>query len=66
MADGDIDSLIDQHGEDTVRKAFWLQQHIFEQGLAGVHFSKAAEKEMEQLGPLLIKKAIEDEFTRNI
>jgi len=63
---GDIDSLIDQHGEDTVRKAFWLQQHIFEQGLEGVHFSKAAEEDMQRVGPMLVKKAIEDEFKRDI
>lgn len=27
----DIDELIQRHGEETVRKAFWLQENIYEQ-----------------------------------
>ena len=44
----DIDDLIDEHGEETVRKAFWLQKKIYEEGIEGVRFSDAAERAMEQ------------------
>jgi len=65
MAD-DIDALIDEYGEETVRKAFWLQDHIYKEGLRGIDFSGAAEDTMKEIGPPLIKKAIEDEFARSI
>lgn len=61
-----VDRLVSAHGEETVRKAFWLQQHIYEEGLDGIHFSDAAEADMEEMGPMLIKAAIEREFNRNI
>lgn len=61
-----IDQLVNLYGEDTVAKAFWLQQEIYEQGLDAAHFTDAAEDEMNQRGPMLIKAAIENEFKRNI
>lgn len=66
MANDDIENLFDQYGEGTVRKAFWLQQHIYEEGLDPVYFTDAAETDMEKMGPMLIKAAIEREFKRNI
>jgi hypothetical protein len=62
----DIDALVDEYGEGTVRKAFWLQQQIYEEGLRGIDFTGAAEDEMREIGPMLIKKAINDEFVRSI
>jgi len=44
----EIDDLIDEHGEETVRKAFWLQEKIYEEGIEAVRFSDAAERAMEQ------------------
>lgn len=60
--ESDIDSLIDQHGEETIRKAFWLQEKIYEEGLDGIHFTDVAESKMEKVGPLLVNNAIENEL----
>jgi hypothetical protein len=62
----DIDELIDQHGEQTVRQAFWLQEQIYEEGLSGIDFTGAAEDKMDGLSGLLVKNAIEDELPRTI
>ena len=37
-----IEELIDRHGEETVQKAFWLQEHIKEEGIEAANFSEAA------------------------
>lgn len=58
----DIDQLVEQYGEETVRKAFWLQQHIYEEGIKGIGFTGKAEQGMEKIGPFLLKDAIKDEF----
>jgi hypothetical protein len=62
----DIDSLVDRYGEENVRKAFWLHFKIKREGIEGIDFTGSARDWMRQIGPLLIKKAIEDEFTRNV
>jgi len=59
MPDEDIQDLIDKHGEETVRKAFWLQERIYEEGLEAARFSAAAKATMRQQGPLLVKRQIE-------
>lgn len=45
----EIDSLIDAWGEDTVRKAFWLQSRIKNEGLRGIHYMDTAETVMEHM-----------------
>lgn len=45
----DIDALVDRYGEETMAKAFWLQNKIYKEGLSSVDFTDAAENEMEQL-----------------
>lgn len=54
-----IEELIEKHGEETVRKAFWLQEKIYEEGIEGVHFSEKAESEMQRIGPAIVKRKIE-------
>jgi hypothetical protein len=61
-----VDELVKQHGEETVRKAFWLQEEVFEQGIEGANFSDYSEKEMEQVKKILVKKAINDNTTRSL
>lgn len=43
----EIDSLIDEWGEENVQKAFWLQNSIKKNGLKPIGFMSAAEKKME-------------------
>jgi len=62
----DIDTLIDRHGEDTVRKAFWLQEHIYEEGIAGIDFTGEAESKMRKIGPMRVKQRIEAQFPDKI
>ena len=66
MAGDNIDALIDQYGEETVRKAFWLQEKIYEEGIEAVRFSDVAEEKMNKIGPMLVKRGIESEFKRDI
>jgi hypothetical protein len=61
-----IDDLVDQHGEETVRKAFWLQEQIYEEGIEAARFTDASESKMEQVGPMLVKQKIEQEFKKSI
>jgi len=60
------DELIAKHGEGTVRKAFWLQEHIFEEGIKGADFSTDAVREMEIIKRETVKEAVEDEFKDSI
>jgi len=62
----DIDTLVNAYGEENVKKAFWLQQHIKDEGIDEINFMAAARRFAEGTGLLLIKKAIEDEFKRSI
>ena len=51
-----IDDLIAKHGEEDVRKAFWLQQKISKEGIKGINFVREAEADMKKVGGLLTKK----------
>jgi len=62
----DIDTLVARHGEENVKKAFWLQQKIKREGLDGIGYMEDAKDRVRQMGPLLIKKAIEDEFSTEV
>jgi hypothetical protein len=42
MADNEMNALVDECGESNVQAAFWLQEHIKEQGLDGIGFMEAA------------------------
>jgi hypothetical protein len=60
----DIDSLIDQYGEDNVKKAFWLQDEIRKDGLDGIHFMKYAETEVSQYAGLITYQSIRSELKK--
>ena len=69
MASDEIDSLVEKWGEDNVRKAFWLQNHIKNHGIKGIHFmhpgpegGDSAESHMRQVGPMMAKRIIEGEM----
>lgn len=61
-----IEELIDRHGEETVQKAFWLQEHIKEEGIEAANFSEAAEQKMEIMGPMNVKNSIENNTLRSL
>lgn len=62
----DIDTLVNEYGEENVRKAFWLQEEIKKDGIDGIHFMRVAEEYAEQNGPLHVSKAIRDKFTTSV
>jgi hypothetical protein len=62
----DIDALVDRYGEETMAKAFYVQEQIYTEGLSSVNFTDAAENEMEQRSRILIWKAINDQFPKDI
>jgi hypothetical protein len=59
-----IDDLIDEHGEENVRKAFWLQEHIKKEGIDGIHFMQKAEAEVMPYAHLLTYQAIRSELSK--
>jgi hypothetical protein len=59
MASDELDDLIERWGEDNVAAAFWLQQHIKEEGLEGIGFMKAARSHLEETGESTTKQNIE-------
>lgn len=54
-----IDDLVDKHGEETVKQAFWLQEHIYEQGLPAANFTQVGESTMESFKGSVIKANME-------
>lgn len=69
MASDEIEALFEEWGEENVRKAFWLQNHIKRNGVKGIHFmhpgdddSDSAETLMREAGPSMAKTYIEAEL----
>lgn len=60
------EELIAQHGEETVKKAFWLQEQIYENGIEGIHYTDEAERRMELRKKPLVKKEIEKNLLRKL
>lgn len=61
----EIDALIAAHGEGTVRKAFWLQQKIKDDGIDGIHFMGKAEAKVSQMSGAWMKQRIKSNMKRD-
>lgn len=59
------DELIAKHGEETVRKAFWLQERIFEEGIEGAKFSEYSEENMEDVKKRMVYQSIKSRTQRD-
>lgn len=59
MADDELQALVDEWGEDDVQAAFWLQQHIKEQGIDGIGYMALARSRLESTGEFTVKQTIE-------
>lgn len=66
MADSDMQNLIDSFGEGNVKKAFWLQDKIREEGLDGIHFMRKAENNAESYAPLITYQAVRSELIKRL
>lgn len=42
--------LYDKYDDETIEKAYALQQHIYEEGLRGIDFTGSAENAMREVG----------------
>lgn len=62
----EIQALIDEYGERTVRAAFAIAQSIGEKGIPGIDFSGAAESEIRQHHYWVTKQKCEDEIRKNL
>lgn len=58
----EIDQVINNHGEGTVRQAFWLQEHIYKHGLEPANFMQVSEQTMESVKG----RVIESELNREL
>lgn len=59
MADDNVEALVEEWGEDNVQAAFWLSQHIKEQGLDGIGYMKAAENHLHSTGDFTVQRKLE-------
>jgi hypothetical protein len=57
-----IDELKAEHGAETVQQAFWLQEHIYEDGIRGIDFTGDAERKMNEVKQPLVKSEIESQL----
>jgi hypothetical protein len=55
----EIEALMQLHGEGTVKKAFWLQQKIKEDGIDGIHFMQKTESKVEQMSGAFLHRNIQ-------
>ena len=62
----EIQALIDEYGEDTVRAAFNIARSIGENGIPGIDFSGAAEDAMRQRHYPVTKREVEQEAQREL
>lgn len=61
----DIDALVDEWGEDNVQAAFWLQEHIKEQGLDGIKYMEAARNHLRVKGEGKVEKQMKQQMDDN-
>ena len=68
MADSnpEIDALVAEYGEGTVRAAFNIARAIGRRGIPGIDFTGAAETEMRQHHYHVTKQKVEDEIRKNL
>lgn len=62
MADDELQALVDEWGEDDVQAAFWLQQHIKDNGLDGIEYMAKARGRLESTGEFTVKQIIEGQL----
>lgn len=58
----DVD--LSEYDEETLAKAFWLQEHIRRYGIDGIHFMWRARGEAHRSGPEQVADAIESELKK--
>lgn len=54
MGDDDLDALVDRWGEGNVAAAFWLQEHIKDQGLDGIEYMEAGRNYLRSDGDFTV------------
>lgn len=52
------------YDDETIAKAFWLQEHIRRYGIDGIHFSRRARRVAEVSGPKIIANEIDKELKK--
>lgn len=60
--DGSTTDLMDVVSDEVLTKAFWLQQHIKEEGIDAVRYMAIAEEFVEDRGPDIVAAEIEKEL----
>lgn len=64
VSEGEIIDVRAIADRKTVKKAFWLQQHIKETGIDPLRYMERAEMAVEKSGPMTIRKHIEKELRK--
>lgn len=60
--------LADEYGEDpeTIQKAFWLQEHIKEEGIDAVRFMRKSSAKMRASAPSLTEEEVTSELKKRL
>lgn len=62
MSDEEIDALVDEWGESTVEAAFWLSDHIKEEGLDGIGYMERGRNKLRSTGRFTTKQKMESQM----
>lgn len=54
------------YDQETIAKAFWLQEHIRRYGIDGIHYSRVGVETADKKGPPLIAAFIEAELKKQL
>lgn len=64
--DPELIALSEEYSPGMVLTAFAIKDHLEEQGYPGIDFTGAAERYMERVGPMVIKRKIEKWMQRRV
>lgn len=56
----------DDYDDDTLTKAFWLQEQIKERGISGIHYMAKAESRVRQVSAIVTDRHIQRHLKRRL
>lgn len=54
------------YDDETIAKAFWLQEHIRRYGIDGIYYSRTGVETADKQGPALVAAFIEAELKKQL
>jgi hypothetical protein len=64
MVDEGTSRLVDTWGEENVKQAFWLSNHIKEHGLDGIEYMEAARNHLHSTGEFTVRQKMDSQMNK--